>query len=489
MPPLRWIGLAAILAFGLVGPASATNGYFSHGYGAKAKSMAGASTALPQDALAPASNPAGIVKIERRLDAGVDLFIPKRGGSIRGNFFGPDDDFDGSRKDHFHIPDFGYVNALNDRWSWAFTAFGNGGMNTRYSAEDNPYQRFGSTGQAGVDLAQLFLGPTFAYRLSPTQSVGLSVNYVFQRFEATGLSAFASDSFPGPYSESPNHVTDKGYDKSDGFSLRLGWLGDFGPVTLGAAYQPKIRMDKFDKYRGLFAEQGGFDIPENFSLGIAWRATSALTFAADYQRINYSDVPSVGNSLSNFQNPEGFTSLLAQIPPNQLNNALAQLNAGQNMLAVLQQLQASPIGPAIQSGSATTSGDQYGNRLGSDNGPGFGWQDVDVFKLGLSYVVNNAITLRAGISDLEQPIPANETFFNILAPGVVEKHYTVGATFTREVHELSFHAMHAPKVTVRGSDSIPDAAIPLPPASFGGGEADIYLEETLIGISYGYRFK
>jgi long-chain fatty acid transport protein len=450
--------------------------------------MAGASTALPQDALAPASNPAGIVKLERRLDAGVDLFIPKRGGAIRDNFFGPDDSFDGSRKDHFHIPDFGYVNALNEQWSWAFTAFGNGGMNTRYRPEDNPYARYGSRGEAGVDLAQLFIGPTIAYRVTDTQSIGLSVNYVFQRFEATGLSAFASNSFPGPYSESPDNVTDQGYDKSDGFALRLGWLGDFGPISLGAAYQPKIHMDKFDKYRGLFAEQGGFDIPENFSLGIAWRATPALTLAADYQRINYSDVPSVGNPLSNFQNASGLTNIIGQLPPTQLNDLLAQLNAGQGMLTVLQQIQASPLGPTIETLSATTSGDQYGNKLGSDNGPGFGWQDVDVFKIGLSYVLSDTLSLRAGYSDLDQPIPENETFFNILAPGVVEKHYTIGATYVRGVHELSFHAMHAPEVTVRGSGSIPDAAIPLPPASFGGGEADIRLEETLIGISYGYRF-
>jgi hypothetical protein len=39
--------------------ANATNGYFSHGYGAKSQGMAGVGIALPQDALAAATNPAG----------------------------------------------------------------------------------------------------------------------------------------------------------------------------------------------------------------------------------------------------------------------------------------------------------------------------------------------------------------------------------------------------------------------------------------------
>ena len=40
--------------------AQATNGYFSIGYGAKARGLAGAVTALPQDSMAAAVNPAGI---------------------------------------------------------------------------------------------------------------------------------------------------------------------------------------------------------------------------------------------------------------------------------------------------------------------------------------------------------------------------------------------------------------------------------------------
>ena len=94
-------------------------------------------------------------------------------------------------------------------------------------------------------------------------------------------------------------MTNQGYDTSTGWGVRVGWTGQITPtVTLGATYQTKTQMGKFDKYKGLFAEQGGFDIPENYGVGVAWKATPGLTLAADVQRINYGDVASVGNPIN-----------------------------------------------------------------------------------------------------------------------------------------------------------------------------------------------
>ena len=50
--------IAALIAIAAAsGSAFATNGYFAHGYGMKAKGMAGVGNALPQDGLAAATNP------------------------------------------------------------------------------------------------------------------------------------------------------------------------------------------------------------------------------------------------------------------------------------------------------------------------------------------------------------------------------------------------------------------------------------------------
>jgi long-chain fatty acid transport protein len=66
--------------------------------------------------------------------------------------------------------------------------------------------------------------------------------------------------------------------------------------------------------------------------------------------------------------------------------------------------------------------------LGADGGAGFGWQDIGVWKVGLQYEVSPKLTLRGGFAHSDQPIPESEVLFNILAPGVIEDHLTVGFT-------------------------------------------------------------
>ena len=62
--------------------AFATDGYFAHGYGVKAQGMGGVGIALPQDALAAATNPAGMGLIGDRIDFGATWFRPIRESEI-----------------------------------------------------------------------------------------------------------------------------------------------------------------------------------------------------------------------------------------------------------------------------------------------------------------------------------------------------------------------------------------------------------------------
>lgn len=77
---------------------------------------------------------------------------------------------------------------------------------------------------------------------------------------------------------------------------------------------------------------------------------------------------------------------------------------------------------------ASASLPNLGNGLGSSNGTGFGWQDVAAGLLGASYAWDENLTIRAGYNHTIQPIRSSETLFNILAPGVVQDHLTLGAT-------------------------------------------------------------
>ena len=107
---------------------------------------------------------------------------------------------------------------------------------------------------------------------------------------------------------------------------------------------------------------------------------------------------------------------------------------------------------------------------------------MTVFKLGASYAWSDNLTLRAGVSTTRQPIPKDQTFFNMLAPGVVENHLTLGATWavTRD-SELTFAYMHAFSKKVKGSASFPMA----PP---GLVEANLKMYQDSLGIAYGLKF-
>lgn len=197
---------------------------------------------------------------------------------------------------------------INPNLSLGVTVYGNGGMNTDFNTPLAGPAGFGlipcptganmlvGCGRLGVDMMQLIVAPTAAYKVSGNHSLGISPLIGYQRFKVDGLQAFA----PLTASGTTNNLTNQGYDSSTGWGVRIGWLGKVSDkVTLGAAYSTKMRMGKFNKYRELFAEQGGFDVPENFNADIAVKATPQVTVAFDVQRINYGDVISIANGVLN----------------------------------------------------------------------------------------------------------------------------------------------------------------------------------------------
>lgn len=412
--PLALAG-AALAVLASTG-AQATDGYFLNGVGPKAKGMAGVAIALPQDALAAANNPASISALDARVDFDVEIFIPDRGAEITGNGAGLNGSYNGNGANPFVLPEFGYARPLTDQLTFALTINGNGGMNTDYEA--NPFAAFGAQGPAGVDLKQVFIVPTLAYEFAPGQSVGVSAIGLVQGFRASGIQPFSSAS------ADPANFTNRGTDVAFGAGFRAGYYGELSEgVAIGAFYQSKVWAGEFDRYAGLFADQGGFDVPASYGAGIALRPAAGLVLAADVKRIEYSGVNSVGNPLA---------VLFTGVP------------------------------------------------FGGADGPGFGWRDVTVFKLGASYDVSDSLTVRAGYGRSENPVPASETLLNVLAPGVVQDHFTLGATWrSGNGFEVTGFAMRAPRNDVAGQSSIP-----LP---YGGGEANVFLAETSFGIGVGFE--
>ncbi len=381
--------------------AMATNGYFGHGYGTKNKGLAGGGVALAQDAMIAATNPAGMVMVGDRLDLGLAIFSPNsRGYTVTG----PADEgspafelqpgYVESESDVFLIPHIARNWMLDSESSIGVSVYGNGGMNTEYTAGAPPAGTFYG-GTTGVNLEQLFINATYSGKINATSSWGVSLIAVYQTFEAKGLGAFA------PFSSNSAALTNNGKDTSTGFGAKFGWQGEVSKgLTLAASYQTEMDMSKFDDYAGLFAEGGDFDIPSTWTVGLAFDVSPKSTLTFDVQQIMYSDIASIANPIS----------LIAP-----------------------------------------------GN-LGSSNGAGFGWEDMTIYKLGYQWETSPDWTWRVGVSQGDQPIPNSETMFNILAPAVMETHLTAGFTMkTGSDSEFNFAAMYAPNSSVTGANPLAGA--------------------------------
>lgn len=437
----RNIVLALAVAAVVAAPSAfATNGYFAHGYSIKEKGLAGAGVALPQDSLAAATNPAGMVMVGNRMDLGASIFSPSPRSytATPPTGLGFAANGDGSKvesdNDFFLIPHFGRNWMLDPDRSVGVSIYGNGGMNTEYPAGNTPggAGTFGNpmvpfnAGNAGVDLAQLFVNGSYAQKFSSKASWGASAIFAYQRFKATGISGF------GAISNDPSNLSDNGYSSSTGFGVKLGVQGEVNPgVTLGASYQSKIAMGEFSKYKGLFAENGDFDIPSTWTVGLAWKTTPQSDLTFDIQRINYTDVKSVSNPFRRLDTCAG-------------------------------------TGPTC---------------LGGSDGIGFGWQDITIYKLGYQWKSSADWTWRVGYSQNDQPIPSSEVLFNILAPGVMKKHFTFGfTTQMSQTSELNFSAMIAPEEKVSGSPSSGSIA------GAPGQTVELKMQQYEVGASWGWKF-
>ena len=430
-------GAAAIAVltatFGLGAVASATEGYFQHGYGVKQKALGGAGVAHATDAMSLAINPAGMVHVKRQFQAQVSAFSPRRSFTGSGGpSFTPGGEVE-SGSNWFPVPGMAYAQPLDNGAVFSLAVYGNGGMNTSYAPDlANPACASpplpASTGvfcggSTGVNLNQLFVAAGYSFPVSDNVAIGISPIFVLQQFEANGLAAFSYDMFGNPLTIDPTALTNNESSYSTGFGVRLGIevaLSD--NFRIGAAYQPSINMSEFDEYAGLFAEQGDFDIPSNYTIGAAFDVNENTTILFDYRRINYTDVASVSNS---------------------------------------------PVAMA---------------QFGSDNGPGFGWDDVEAYKLGIEWAANDEWTWRAGAAFNNNPISPVGVTLNILAPGVQEQHYTGG--FSYEINErnsFDFSFMYSPESTVSGIEITPAGPNP-------GHQIELAMNQFDVTFGWTYTF-
>ncbi|EIJ36194.1 OmpP1/FadL family transporter [Thiothrix nivea] len=412
-------------------PALATNGMAPTGLGQTHKAMGGAAAGYAANTMSMATNPASASFVEDGYDVALEVFKPNRTATLKAPFSptGSAQVADGNGDEMFLIPEAGYKRDMKGGLSVGITAYGNGGMNTAYDngVPFGPGSFGGLPGTpTGIDLKQLFIAPTASYRINDNVAVGASANLVYQRFEADGLGAFGPNPQTGSpgFSSDPTSLFDNGGDSSTGVGATVGIHGKVtDKLSAGLAYRSKVSMSKFEKYKGLFPDEGGFDVPAATTVGIAYKATPQTTIAADVEQIEYSK---------------------------------AQMGNSSHILLP----------------------------FGSPGGPGFGWDDQTVYKLGVKHQMNDGLALMAGYNYGKNPISADETTVNVLAPGITEKHVSLG--FEKNLtpkSKLVGSYIHAFKKTLEGDLNAPVLGGQVP-----AGAYDLEMDQDAIGLGYSVEF-
>ena len=94
------------------------------------------------------------------------------------------------------------------------------------------------------------------------------------------------------------------------------------------------------------------------------------------------------------------------------------------------------------------------------------------------------MVLRVGYNQSANPVKPENVTFNILAPGVIKQHYTVGGTYAlSKDSEFTWAYMYASKNTFTG----PSMYNGMMPGASGITET-IRMSQQSLGVQYGWKF-
>jgi long-chain fatty acid transport protein len=418
--------LAAAIAVLVAGwgstTAYATDGYFQDGYGASQTALAGAGVAYSQDAMAIALNPAGLVHVDDQTVAGMALFLPDRSYSAGIDGWCGNPSCDAVAPGAHNSGNYWF--AVPD-FAW-----------TKHLGPDTVLG-IGMYGNGGMDTRYPNTVFPFPGSYGPT---GVDLNQAFmsvslsQRFgqfsvgvaPVLAMQLFNAIGIKGfaPFSSNGPDLSNNGYAFSYGGGVRAGIEYDVSPaLRVAVAGSTPMWMTNFDIYKGLFAGGGSFDVPGSVTAGVSYDVRPNVTVMLDYKRIFYSDIPAIADPST------------TPLP------------------------------------------------FGSANGPGFGWSDINAYKIGVEWRYDPRWTLRAGYSYNDSPLNKRDIMLDILAPAAVQHHITGGFKYAwSEKLDLEFSAMYAPDGVLKGTGSL----IPFGGGSFGGQPIEISLQEfeVVAGIVY-----
>ena len=117
--------------------------------------------------------------------------------------------------------------------------------------------------------------------------------------------------------------------------------------------------------------------------------------------------------------------------------------------------------------------------LGSDDGAGFGWKDMDIFRIGVENKTTDKLTLRGGFSYATGFIENQEVLFNILAPATPKYHLGAGFTYNlSDTWAVTGSWLHAFSESVSGRNQFftPDR------------DTKLHMQQDELSLGFSYKF-
>gem|GEM_PF-404217 len=464
--------LAVFLVLVMVVPSFATNGYQLIGVGQKQKSMGGAVTAAPMDAMTAITNPAGMARIGNRADFSMEAFMPDRqvdftdesleGGKERG----------GSKL--YGIPALGWTAPAFGRNDMFFGGgmFATSGLGVDYGQSTMmPADKLQGCTDAlgnflpscsditfdGYSAIQFWkMAPTVAWNVNDQLSLGIALNIDYQSVtirEKIGNVPFwnnPDNPFAGVYQMDVK--LDLGRPTNQmGYGGSIGVLFDATPwLTLGASYTTKqyfkpaeYRVGAGDvvNYNGATGEPGTYkldlDYPQQAAFGIAVKPHDMVMLTADVKWINWSDT---------------HDDVTLEGPADSFNAAF------------------NPSGKTDETDLE------------------FGWEDQWVYAVGLQVQPVDRLNIRAGYNYAKAPLDTKDVFNNLIFPAIVEQHFAVGFDYMFGEHwGIGLTYMKAMKESMKGKYDVPQGFQDNTPFE-ESSNTKISLEEDSFGIQLTYVF-
>lgn len=422
----RAVAVAVAAALSLpMSAAMATNGMLMEGYAAVATAMGGASQAHDVGNSGMAQNPATLALQPdgtARFAINVGMLRPDVESSAMGMTAKSGGDF-------YLMPSMGYTKR-NGAWTYGIGVFAHGGMGTEYDGNSviSAMQGLPSRSELGVGNV---LVPV-AYQVNSDLTVAATLKFVWASLDIQMTGSVAQlAGYLAPQSNPGNLVAGMGAIAAN-------------PAAAANTFA-RIDFSDDNKFTGAAKATGLGAI-----LGATYRASPEVLLGASYQfKTHLSDLETNSNGASlgfigmGPADTGKMTIIDFQMPSVVAVGGSWQVNPSWLLVADIKY-----IGWADSMKSFRM---RYDSAIAGNGSVNFdikqAWKDQTVLNLGAAWKTSDQLTLRAGVSLSDNPVP--DQYVHPLFPAIEKNHVMFGFGYRLSKNSnINASLAHAPKVTV-----------------------------------------